>query len=61
MRNPEIWVFIFVLGLLGLNWPLLEIFRIEVVSYLFFFWLLLIILVAVATHKKRPGERGYGL
>jgi hypothetical protein len=58
MRNPEIWVFIFVLGLLGLNWPFLEIFHIDVVSYLFFFWLLFIVLLGFAAHKNRSEGRG---
>ncbi|MCL5061977.1 MAG: hypothetical protein M1443_02045 [Nitrospirae bacterium] len=52
MKNTEIWLFIFILGLLGLNWPLLEIFRIEVVTYLFVFWALFIILVAFATFRS---------
>ncbi len=51
MRNAELWVFIFILGLLGLNWPLLEIFYVNIVAYLFVFWLLLIALVAVASYK----------
>jgi len=51
MRNTEIWVFIFFLGLLGLNWPVLEIFHTEVLPYLFLFWLFLVILIAVAVKK----------
>ncbi|HET6515084.1 MAG TPA: hypothetical protein VFG09_07990 [Thermodesulfovibrionales bacterium] len=53
MRNPEIWIFIFILGLLGLNWPFLEIFNVTVVSYLFIFWFLFILLVAFAVRKTR--------
>jgi len=53
MRNPEIWIFIFILGLLGLNWPFLEIFHVNVVGYLFSFWLLFIALVALAVRKNR--------
>jgi hypothetical protein len=59
MRNPEIWVFIFILGLLGLNWPLLEIFHIEVAAYLFIFWFLFIVLVAFASLRR--GKPGKGL
>lgn len=51
MKNTEIWVFIFILGLLGLNWPLLEIFHTTVVAYLFVFWVLFIILIAFAARK----------
>lgn len=52
MKNTEIWIFIFILGLLGLNWPFLEIFRTEVTTYLFVFWLVFIGLVAFASRKK---------
>ena len=51
MRNTEILVFIFSLGLLSLNWPFLEIFYTTEVSYLFVTWILLIVLVALAAHK----------
>lgn len=57
MRNPEIWVFIFFLGLLGMNWPLLEIFNVEVASYLFVFWLFFIILVSFAVRKMKGNDR----
>ncbi len=52
MRNAELWVFIFILGLLGLNWPLLEIFYVNIVVYLFVFWLFMIALVAGASYKN---------
>jgi len=51
MKDAEIWVFIFSLGLLSLNWPFLEIFYTNEVSYLFVTWILLIVLVALAAHK----------
>ena len=54
VRNPEIWVFIFILGLLGLNWPFLEIFHTRVVAYLFVIWVLFIILIAVGARKNNP-------
>ncbi|MBZ0156925.1 MAG: hypothetical protein K8I29_12045 [Alphaproteobacteria bacterium] len=49
MRSTEIGVFIFLLGLLGLNWPFLEIFRLHVGAYLAVFWIVFIVLVAVAS------------
>ncbi|HWR58830.1 MAG TPA: hypothetical protein VN328_08085 [Thermodesulfovibrionales bacterium] len=52
MKNTEIWVFIFSLGLLSLNWPFLEIFYTRVVPYLFLTWILFIILIAIAAHGK---------
>jgi glycerol uptake facilitator-like aquaporin len=58
LRTLEILTFIFVLGVLGLSWPLLEIFRSELVAYLFIFWLVFIISVAFidfkTTHYKKP-------
>ncbi len=53
MKNAEIWVFIFILGLLGLNWPLLEIFHTSVAAYLFVIWILFIILIAVGARKEK--------
>ena len=60
MKNTEIWVFIFILGLLFLNWPVLEIFHIEVVRYLFVFWAVFIGLIAFATYKSKKWETGSG-
>ncbi len=51
MKNTEIWVFIFILGLLGLNWPIIEIFHTSVVAYLFVVWIFFIILIAFAARK----------
>jgi hypothetical protein len=56
MKNTEIWVFIFSLGLLSLNWPFLEIFYTTEVSYLFVTWILLIVLVAIAAHKTNSNK-----
>ena len=53
MKNPEIWVFIFILGLLGLSWPILEIFHTSVVAYLFVIWILFIILIAFGARKGK--------
>lgn len=51
MKNTEIWIFIFILGLLGLNWPFLEIFHTDAAEYLFSFWLIFIILIAFAVYR----------
>lgn len=54
----EILIFIFALGLLCLSWPLLEIFRAELIAYLFIFWLVYIASVAFVDYKtnryKKP-------
>lgn len=51
MEKNEIWIFIFTLGLIGLNWPLLEIFYADVTEYLFAFWFIFIILIALAVSR----------
>jgi apolipoprotein N-acyltransferase len=51
MEKNEIWIFIFTVGLIGLNWPLLEIFHTDVAEYLFAFWLIFIILIAFAVYR----------
>ena len=40
MSDVAVWIVLFHLGLLGLNWPLLEIFRGALFEYLLVFWLL---------------------
>jgi nitrate reductase NapE component len=56
-EKHEKLLFIFIAGLLCLNWPLLEIFNTSVVAYLFSVWLAFIAVVAVAAHfnVKRGG------
>jgi uncharacterized membrane protein YhaH (DUF805 family) len=57
VKSAEIWVFIFILGLLGINWPVIEIFHTRVVAYLFVSWVLFIALIAFAARKGNP-DRG---
>jgi hypothetical protein len=53
--DVTVWVAIFTLGLLGLNWPLLGIFHESPFGYLLVFWLFFVLLVARAAHGgKRP-------
>lgn len=56
MKNTEVWIFIFLLGLIGLNWPMLEVFYATSVFYLFGFWLLFIALMAIAVHNYSSGS-----
>jgi hypothetical protein len=54
-NDVAVWVALFTLGLLGLNWPLLGIFHEAPFRYLLAFWLLFVILVARAAHgDKEP-------
>jgi hypothetical protein len=48
MSDVTVWIAIFIFGLLGLNWPLLEIFRDDPFTYLLAFWLLFVLLVGRA-------------
>ncbi|MGB9736446.1 MAG: hypothetical protein ACP5JP_07015 [bacterium] len=47
MRNKDVWIFIFLVGLLGFSWPIIEIMHAWVSLYLFIFWITLIIIVAL--------------
>ena len=51
LRTLEILIFIFALGVLCLSWPILEIFRAELIGYLFIFWFAYILLVAYIDHN----------
>jgi hypothetical protein len=48
MSDVTVWIAIFIFGLLGLNWPLLEIFHDDPFTYLLVFWLLFVLLVGRA-------------
>ncbi|HXW68924.1 MAG TPA: hypothetical protein VEJ88_04895 [Dissulfurispiraceae bacterium] len=47
MKKAELWVMLFIVGILGFNWPFLEIVHRGVAAYLFLFWLVFIILGAL--------------
>jgi hypothetical membrane protein len=57
MQDVTVWVAIFILGLLCLNWPLLGIFHDGAFAYLLVFWLFFVLLVARAARggKAPPG------
>lgn len=55
MRNAEVYIFLFIVGLLGVNWPMLEIFYRNEVLYLMTFWLLFILALVLAAHL--PGKK----
>ncbi|HSB51534.1 MAG TPA: hypothetical protein VLD40_02640 [Dissulfurispiraceae bacterium] len=56
MRESEKLIFIFVVGLLFLNWPLIEIFRAHIIPYLFVLWLVFILFVALANSRAGREE-----
>ena len=58
MSDVAVWIVLFHLGLLGLNWPLLEIFRGALFEYLLVFWLLFVLLVARAARGDGAAPAG---
>ncbi len=54
----DIWIFLFILGLLLFGWPLLTIFRDHLASYLFAAWAGFIMLVYLATVYDGRGNGG---
>jgi len=57
MNDVTLWVAIFILGLLCLNWPLLGIFHDSPFVYLLVFWVFFVLLVGRAARggKEPPG------
>jgi hypothetical membrane protein len=55
MGDVTVWIAIFGLGLLCLNWPILGIFHDGTFVYLLVFWLFFVFLVArAARDRKNP-------
>jgi hypothetical protein len=55
----DIWIFLFVLGLMFFSWPFMSIFRGSLIPYLFIIWLLFIALICITAifSDKDEGER----
>lgn len=58
MKDRDLWIFIFVIGVAALGWPLLAIFRANLPAYLFSAWLALI--AALYLLSRRAGREGEG-
>ena len=58
MRNNEIWPFLFILGLLFLNWPFLELFKAYLPYYFFVVWGLFILIVGLLVNRVTGKKRG---
>ncbi len=54
----EIWIFLFVLGLILFGWPFMSIFKNNLVAYLFTAWFVLIVLIFVLTVYSKKGDNG---
>ena len=58
MRQKERWLFLFLVGVLVLNWPFLAVFRSNLPLYLSVVWLLLIAAICYFSIKSASGQDG---
>ena len=58
MRNNEIWPFIFILGLIFLNCPFLDLFKAYLPYYFFVVWGLFILIVGLLISRVTGKKRG---
>jgi hypothetical protein len=56
MHRKELWPFLFFLGVMSVNYPILEMVRIPMPYYLYGTWIGLILVIAVATAIAGTGE-----
>lgn len=52
MKRAELAIMLFIIGVVGFNWPVIEIFNIGVAAYLFIFWFIFILLSVVAGFRS---------
>ncbi len=55
----DIWISLFVLGLMFFSWPFMSIFKGSLIPYLFIIWLIFIALICITAifSGKDEGER----
>jgi hypothetical protein len=64
MRRPGFYIFLFLLGVLLLNWPLLTAFahasQKTIFAYFFLVWIMIILILFLArdTGDERPSDNG---
>lgn len=54
----DIGIFLFFLGIILFNWPIMSIFKHHLSIYLFFAWFIFIVLVLISTAVKKNGNDG---
>ncbi len=54
----DIGIFLFFLGIILFNWPIMSIFKYRLSMYLFIVWFVFIVLVLIATSVKKKGNDG---
>jgi hypothetical protein len=56
--RKDIWIFLFLLGLLLFSWPIISIFKDNFSIYPFLIWIVFIILIFVTTFLSDKEDRG---
>jgi len=51
MNSKELWPFLFLIGIILFNWPLLVIFGLSLPYYLFGVWGIFIIIIGISINK----------
>ncbi len=54
----DIGIFLFLLGIILFNWPIMSIFKYNLSIYLFLAWFVFIVLVFISTVVKKKGNDG---
>jgi uncharacterized membrane protein len=54
----DIWIFLFVIGLLCFSWPVMSIFRHSLAASLFVVWFLFIALIFIIAHFSEREDGG---
>jgi hypothetical protein len=56
MNNKEIWIFVFFVGTLLFNWPILETVKAVLPYYLYGAWALFVATLALLVYLKKNGK-----
>jgi len=56
--SKEVWLFVFLAGLLAFNWPALEVFSRVLPAYLFTAWIALIAALYILARKADDEDGG---
>ncbi|MBI5741317.1 MAG: hypothetical protein HZA16_11445 [Nitrospirae bacterium] len=54
----DIWIFLFIVGFVLFNWPVISIFKYDLSKYLFLVWIIFIVLIFSVTRYSGKGNKG---
>ena len=57
MHSKELWPFIFLLGLLVFNYPIMDLVQVALPYYLYTAWALLILVISLLVTIRARGEK----